>query len=410
MERSERFSPTSVPTEHSDQPHSEPFFVAVHIGVGFHSEKNRVHKRHAIGRACRAARDCLQSHGEIRDAVVAAIRILEDSPFTNAGHGSNLTFDGSVECDAGIMSGDGEFGAVGAAPGLCNPIEVASCLAKRSAEPLSCGRVQPTFLAGDGARLWALERGLPASKTMEDAKKLHVTDASKAKWKRYIEMVQSNDDKQDGGEASSDQEAKLTSGEEGNDRKRRRVGDVCDTVGCVVVDSQGAVCAGVSSGGLAVKVSGRVGEAALYGAGCWAKHCNTLRFPSVATSVSGVGELVSRALVARLSAHSMLAQTADPLDFILEETITQATDGWANPANDIGLIALRASRAEVSQEMVVEFAVGHNSESMGFGCLGSDGKLMVDFLPKTLGTSHDSVPAVFGAAVRWKLGGGGKGD
>lgn len=54
-----------------------PFFVGVHIGVGYHSEKHHGQKRRAMVRACKAARDCLQLGGDGLGAVVAAIRVLE---------------------------------------------------------------------------------------------------------------------------------------------------------------------------------------------------------------------------------------------------------------------------------------------------------------------------------------------
>ena len=42
---------------------------------------------------------------------------LQDCACTNSGRGSNLTLNGTVECDASIMLGTGAFGAVGALAG-----------------------------------------------------------------------------------------------------------------------------------------------------------------------------------------------------------------------------------------------------------------------------------------------------
>jgi len=49
-----------------------------------------------------------------------AIQHLEDDEHLNAGYGSNLTLEGTVECDAAIMHGTtGLFGSVGAVSGVC---------------------------------------------------------------------------------------------------------------------------------------------------------------------------------------------------------------------------------------------------------------------------------------------------
>ena len=43
---------------------------------------------------------------------------FKDSPWTNAGKGSNLTVEGTVECDASLMDGKSlQYAAVGAVPG-----------------------------------------------------------------------------------------------------------------------------------------------------------------------------------------------------------------------------------------------------------------------------------------------------
>ncbi|KAG8066762.1 hypothetical protein GUJ93_ZPchr0004g40010 [Zizania palustris] len=92
------------------------FFVAVHVGAGFHAPANEKAYRRAMKRACLAAAEVLcEGKGTSLDAVAAAIQVLEDDPITNAGRGSNLTESGHVECDASIMDGTtATFGAVGA--------------------------------------------------------------------------------------------------------------------------------------------------------------------------------------------------------------------------------------------------------------------------------------------------------
>jgi hypothetical protein len=68
--------------------------------------------------ACRAALKSFESNPSAICATVRAIVALEDDPILNAGTGSNLTKDCTVECDAGIMDGvDEAFGSVAAVSG-----------------------------------------------------------------------------------------------------------------------------------------------------------------------------------------------------------------------------------------------------------------------------------------------------
>ncbi|CAG2062917.1 unnamed protein product, partial [Timema podura] len=87
----------------------------------------------------------LKKGGTALEAVTIATATLEDSPLTNAGYGSTLTWDGKVECDASVMDGRTlQYGAVGAVSGVKNPVKLAHHLCfKQNSPTLALGRVPP---------------------------------------------------------------------------------------------------------------------------------------------------------------------------------------------------------------------------------------------------------------------------
>ena len=88
--------------------------IFVHAGAGFHSHANEKHHLSACQDAAKVAMTVLKNGGEATDAVEIAIKVLEDRDITNSGYGSNLAFDGMVECDATIVDHFGRSGAAGA--------------------------------------------------------------------------------------------------------------------------------------------------------------------------------------------------------------------------------------------------------------------------------------------------------
>ncbi|EAW13027.1 threonine aspartase 1 [Aspergillus clavatus NRRL 1] len=160
--------------------------IFVHVGAGYHSPGNeKVHLR-VCENACKAAMGILKNGGSALNAVEMAILVMEDSELTNAGYGSNLTIDGNVECDATIVDHLGRSGAAGAVAQVKNPISLARVILEASSRPLTCHRVPPNFLVGDGATDFAFEQGLVV--LPPDAL---ISRESKERWHRWLDDLRS---------------------------------------------------------------------------------------------------------------------------------------------------------------------------------------------------------------------------
>ncbi|XP_042669767.1 threonine aspartase 1 isoform X8 [Centrocercus urophasianus] len=321
-------------------------FVLVHAGAGYHSESKAKEYKHVCKRACQKAIEKLQAGALATDAVTAALIELEDSPFTNAGMGSNLNLLGEIECDASIMDGKSlNFGAVGALSGF------SLAAFKRNKRKLEL-----------------------AEKVETDLIQLKKRRQSNEKGSRVMCRTCGRPSKANDGSRGGDQ-IELYSLE--NDS------GTLDTVGAVVVDQEGNVAAAVSSGGLALKHPGRVGQAALYGCGCWAENTGAHTPYSTAVSTSGCGEHLVRTILARECSCAL--QTEDAHQALLE-TMQNKFIGSPFLASEDGVlggvIVLRSCRCsaepELSQEkptLLVEFLWSHTTESMCVGYMSAqDGK------------------------------------
>ncbi len=220
---------------------NKKYVLVIHGGAGGINRgdiTDSVKKLYLAGleEALKTGEEILKNGGSSLDAVEKVIRYFEDDPQFNAGRGAVLTSDGTAELDASIMSGiDKSAGAVASVTRIKNPISAARAVMEKSPHVL---------LAGTGAEKFAEANGLELVDN-----KYFITDAQMNSW-----------------------------------QKRKAALDKKGTVGAVAMDMNGNLAAGTSTGGMMMKMPGRIGDAPIIGAGTYADN-NTC-----AVSCTGWGE------------------------------------------------------------------------------------------------------------------------
>ena len=288
--------------------------------------------KQGLERALKAGHAVLAQGGSSVDAVVAAIKVMEDDPLFNAGKGAVFTAAGRNELDAAIMDGrTGKAGAVAGVTTVKNPITAARAVMDHT---------RHVMLSGTGADAFAAEQ------------KLEIVPPSyfytPHRWQQLQRARQGNQLQldHDGAQRRSSVQPDST--------EPWQVDHKYGTVGAVALYAHGNLAAGTSTGGLTNKLYGRIGDSPIIGAGTYASNA------TVAVSATGTGEFFMRGVVAYDIAARMKysgLNVADAVDRTLSEALTEQQGRG-------GVISLNRQ---------VEVKMGFNTEGMHRGYIRADG-------------------------------------
>lgn len=208
------------------------------------------------------------------DAVVEAVKFMEDDIRFNAGTGSNMRIDGSIQMDASVATPE-LLGSVISIERVKNPILVARDVALHSPH---------NILSGDGAIKFAREMGHKEYDLR--------TEKAELRLKNALENLKSG---------------KLEDYKNIDYFKR-----FVDTVGAVA-RFDGEFAGAVSTGGTSLMLRGRVGDVPIYGAGI---------FVGVKGAVVNTG--IGEEIVKRVLAHNIYVQIGTrPLEQICKDEISK---------------------------------------------------------------------------------------
>ncbi|CBI19471.3 unnamed protein product, partial [Vitis vinifera] len=299
--------------------------IAVHGGAGVDPNlppQRQEEAKQLLTRCLNLGISALRSSLPAIDVVELVVRELESDPLFNSGRGSALTENGTVEMEASIMDGPKRrCGAVSGLTTVKNPISLARLVMDKSPH---------SYMAFAGAEEFARRQGVALVDNQYFITEENVGMLKLAKEANSILF----------------------------DYRIPTVGlETCsaETVGCVVVDGQGRCAAGTSTGGLMNKMSGRIGDSPLIGAGTYAGEL-------CGVSCTGEGEAIIRGTLSRDVAAVMEYKglgLQEAVDFVIKERLDE---GMA------GMIAVSRNG---------EVAYGFNTTGMFRGCATEDGFMEV---------------------------------
>ncbi|KAF5468809.1 hypothetical protein F2P56_012929 [Juglans regia] len=273
--------------------------IALHGGAGdipLSLPPERRQPREAALRHClQVGVDALKAQKSPLDVVELVVRELENNPHFNAGRGSVLTTEGTVEMEACIM--DGKTKKCGAVSGLTTVVNAIS-LARVVME-----KTPHIYLAFDGAEKFAREQGL---ETVDSSNFITPENIERLKQAKEANRVQVDYTQ------PVEKETPTVHGDS-------QIG----TVGCVAVDNDGNLAAATSTGGLVNKMVGRIGDTPIIGAGTYANNL-------CAVSATGKGEAIIRGTVARDVSALMEFKglsLKEAAAYVVEECVPRGTAG-----------------------------------------------------------------------------------